>query len=84
MQGAAASRIGNVQVAQGNLPAALDAYRGSLAIFERLATSAPNNASWQRDLAVSVKATARLQRCARAKASAMPRAPTFRLPAISS
>jgi hypothetical protein len=46
-------RIGKVQVAQGNLPDALTAYRASLAIMERLTKSNPGNADWQRDLAVS-------------------------------
>ncbi|MBV1696385.1 MAG: tetratricopeptide repeat protein [Hyphomicrobiales bacterium] len=46
-------RIGDVLVAQGRLPAALDAYRASLAIAERLAAADPGNAGWQRDLSVS-------------------------------
>ena len=40
-------------VAQGNLPAALDAYQASLAIRDRLAKADPGNAGWQRDLSVS-------------------------------
>jgi predicted negative regulator of RcsB-dependent stress response len=44
--------IGSVLVAQGNLTAALQAYRDSLAIRERLAKD-PGDADWQRDLAVS-------------------------------
>ena len=46
-------RIGDVQVAQGNRPAALASYQASHAIFERLANSDPGNAGWQNDLAVS-------------------------------
>jgi hypothetical protein len=40
-------------VAQGNLGPALDSYRASLAIRERLAQADPGNAGWQRDLIVS-------------------------------
>jgi tetratricopeptide (TPR) repeat protein len=46
-------RIGDVLRAQGNLPGALDSYRASLAIRERLAKADPGNAGWQRDLAIS-------------------------------
>ena len=46
-------RVGDVLVAQGNLTAALQAYRDGLAIAERLAQADPGNAKWQRDLAVS-------------------------------
>ena len=42
-----------MQVAQGDLPAALTSYRASLAIPERLAKADPGNADWQRDLSVS-------------------------------
>ena len=45
--------VGDVQVAQGNLPAALASYQASLAISDRLAKSDPGNAGWQRDLSVS-------------------------------
>ena len=38
---------------RGDLAAALQSYRESLAICERLAKSDPGNAGWQRDLAVS-------------------------------
>ena len=47
------SRVGDVQVAQGNLPAALASYQAGLAIADRLAKSDPGNAGWQRDLSVS-------------------------------
>jgi tetratricopeptide (TPR) repeat protein len=47
-------RFGAVQVAQGDLAAALKSYRDSLAIADRLATSDPGNAGWQRDLAESL------------------------------
>jgi hypothetical protein len=44
------NKVGDVLVEQGNLPEALNAYRDSLAIRERLAKSDPGNAGWQRDL----------------------------------
>ena len=42
-----------MQVAQGDLAAALTSYRASLAIRERLAAADPGNAGRQRDLALS-------------------------------
>ncbi len=45
--------LGNVLVAQGNLPEAQKTYRDGLAIADRLAKSDPGNAGWQRDLSVS-------------------------------
>jgi tetratricopeptide (TPR) repeat protein len=45
--------VGNVLVAQGKLSEALQAYRDSLAIRERLAKADPGNAGWQRELSVS-------------------------------
>jgi tetratricopeptide (TPR) repeat protein len=47
------NKIGDVLVDQGNLPAALDSFRASHAIFERLAQADPGNAGWQRDVSVS-------------------------------
>ena len=41
-----------MQVAYGDLPAALTSYRAARAISERLAKSDPGNAEWQRDLIV--------------------------------
>ncbi len=46
-------RVGDVQVAQGDLAAALASYEASLAIAERLAASDPGNAGWQWNLYVS-------------------------------
>ena len=46
-------KVGDVQVAQGDLAGALKSYRDSLAIRDRLAQSDPGNAGWQRDLSVS-------------------------------
>jgi hypothetical protein len=46
-------KIGDVLVAQGNLPEALQSFRASHDIFDRLAQSDPGNAGWQRDLSVS-------------------------------
>ena len=48
-------KVGDVQVAQGDLAAALAAYQASLAIRERLADADPSNAGWQRDLSVSLE-----------------------------
>jgi tetratricopeptide (TPR) repeat protein len=45
--------LGDVLVAQGDLPAALKSFRDGLAIRERLAQSDRGNAGWQRDLSVS-------------------------------
>jgi tetratricopeptide (TPR) repeat protein len=45
-------RRGNVLQIQGDLPAALVAYRESLAIIRRLAEANPADANWQRDLSV--------------------------------
>jgi tetratricopeptide (TPR) repeat protein len=47
------NKIGDVLVAQGNLPEALKSYRDELAIADRLAKADPGNAGWQRDLSVS-------------------------------
>jgi tetratricopeptide (TPR) repeat protein len=47
------TRLGDVQVSQDDLAAALASYSHSYAIRERLVTSDPDNAGWQRDLAVS-------------------------------
>ena len=47
------NKVGDVLVAQGDLPGALKSYRDSLAIAERLAKADPGNAGWQRDLSVS-------------------------------
>ena len=46
------SKIGDVLRAQGNLPDALDAFKASLAIRERLIKADPGNGGWQRDLAI--------------------------------
>jgi tetratricopeptide (TPR) repeat protein len=45
--------IGDVLVAQGNLPEALKSFRDGLAIAEQLAQADPGNAGWQRDLSIS-------------------------------
>ena len=46
-------KLGNLAVAQGDLPGALRRFTDCLAIRERLAASDPANAEWQRDLSVS-------------------------------
>ena len=48
-------KIGDVLRAQGNLPAALEAYRASLAIRDRLAKADPGDAGWQHDVALSLQ-----------------------------
>jgi hypothetical protein len=45
--------IGDVLVAQGNLPEALKSHHDSLAIADRLARADSGNADWQRDLSLS-------------------------------
>lgn len=52
-QSVANNAIGDVLVAQGDLPAALTAFRAGLGIAEALATRDPANTGWQRDLCVS-------------------------------
>ncbi len=47
------NEIGDVLVDRGDLSGALESYRASMAIAERLAEADPNNAGWQRDLSVS-------------------------------
>lgn len=44
--------IGDVLLAQGDLPGAQKAYRESLAIRERVAGADPSNTEWQQDLSV--------------------------------
>jgi tetratricopeptide (TPR) repeat protein len=46
-------RIGGVQMAQGNLADALQSYRDSHAIADRLARADPGNAGWQTDIIAS-------------------------------
>jgi hypothetical protein len=45
--------VGDVLKAQRNLPEALNAYRDSLRIAERIAKADPGNAGWQVDVAFS-------------------------------
>jgi len=47
------NKVGDVQMAQGDLTDALKSYTDSFAIRDRLAKSDPGNAGWQRDLSVS-------------------------------
>jgi hypothetical protein len=47
------NKIGDVLVAQGNLPEALKSFHASHDIFDHLAKADPGNAGWQRDLSVS-------------------------------
>jgi tetratricopeptide (TPR) repeat protein len=58
---AAYDEIGNVQMAQGDLAAALKAYNAGLAIRERLAQSDPGNTAWRRDLSVSYEKVGNVQ-----------------------
>jgi tetratricopeptide (TPR) repeat protein len=46
------NRIGDVLLAEGDRPGALEAYRKSLAIAEALAAKDPGNTQWQRDLSI--------------------------------
>ena len=46
-------RIGEVQVAQGDLSGALKSHSNSLAIKDRLAQSDPTNGDWQEGLSLS-------------------------------
>jgi hypothetical protein len=46
-------KIGDVQVAQGDLAGAQKSYQDDLAIADKLAKADPGNAEWQRDLSVS-------------------------------
>ena len=53
VRAAALDDQGDLRVAQGALAGADASYRAGLAIAERLASSDPGNAGWQRDLSVS-------------------------------
>lgn len=48
------NEIGDVLVAQGNLPGALERYTRQLEIAEGLAAGDPGNSGWQRDVSVSL------------------------------
>ena len=65
------NRVGDVPVAQGNLPEAFKFYRDSLAIVDRLAKTDPGNAGWQRDLAVSYGRVATVERRLNAREEAV-------------
>jgi tetratricopeptide (TPR) repeat protein len=56
------NKVGGVQSTQGNLSGALESYRASLAIVERLAAQDPGSAKWQRDLPVSLNHVGDVQR----------------------
>ena len=47
------NKVGDVQVAQGDLAAALKSYQAGLEIRQTLARVDPGNREWQRDLSVS-------------------------------
>jgi hypothetical protein len=64
------NKIGDVLVAQGNLPEALNSFRDRHAIAERLAKADPGNAGWQRDLSVSYRKLATAYRKAAEPAKA--------------
>ena len=49
----------------GHLPEALQTYRASLAIADRLAGSDPGNAGWQRDLSASYDRVGEVQKAQR-------------------
>jgi hypothetical protein len=46
-------RIGGIRVAQGRLLEALQSHSDALAIRDRLVRADPDNAGWQRDVAIS-------------------------------
>jgi hypothetical protein len=48
------NKVGNVLVAQGNLPEALKSYQDSFAVRDVLSKYDPANAGLQRDLSVSL------------------------------
>ncbi|MGC2223375.1 MAG: tetratricopeptide repeat protein [Methylocella sp.] len=50
---AAAGGLGEVKYRRGDLTGALQSYRDTIPIIDRLAKSDPGNAGWQRDLSVS-------------------------------
>lgn len=64
-------KVGDVQVAQGDLAGALTSYRDSLAIRDRLADADPGNAGWQRDLSVSLNKVGDVQVAQRDLAGAL-------------
>ncbi len=69
-------KLGDVRVAQGDLPGALAAYDEGLTIARDLAARDPGNAGWARDVSVSLEAR---RRAARARATSPARArPTTR------
>jgi Tetratricopeptide repeat len=45
--------LGDIHQKRGNVAAALKSYQASHALTERLAETNPDNAQWQRDLAIS-------------------------------
>ena len=57
---------------QGRLEQALESYRASLAIRERLGTADPSNAGWQRDLSLSLMRVALVQEAQGDAATALP------------
>jgi tetratricopeptide (TPR) repeat protein len=65
------NKVGNVQMAQGDLAGALKSYEANLAIAKRLAKSDPGNAGWQRDLSVSFRNFASVHRQSGDKAKAL-------------
>jgi len=56
------NRVGNMLMAQDNLPDGFKSYRDNLAIRGRLAKADPGNAGWRRDRSVSYGRVARLHR----------------------
>ena len=63
LPGLVVDRFGDVLVEQGNLPAALDAYRADLAIAERIAKADPKNTEYVVALAELVEQDGDLDRC---------------------
>lgn len=54
-------KVGDVQLAQGDLAGALKSYRDEVALQERLAKQDPSNAGWQRTLSVGYEKAGNVQ-----------------------
>ena len=54
----ALGKVGDVQVAQGDLAGALKSYHDDLAIGERLVKADPTNAQWQYDVGIDEERSA--------------------------
>src|SRR6202030_2862838 len=69
--GGSYSRTGDVQVTQGNLPAAMTMYQKSLATAQQLAKAEPDQGRWQRDLSVYYNKIGEVEKAQHAFADAL-------------